>query len=113
VPTSIFDVVKLRDFNTARAFLYVLAPTLIAALQVSHTDLWVGLALAVLAPTLSAINTVDGFRTWFYSVLAAGQAVLLGLDVFTEAQISPWVSVIGALVGGTVATSHLHETPDV
>lgn len=98
--TSIFSV---RSWEQLRAFLYVLVPVVLLALQVSHAELWSGLVLAVLAPALSAVNTVSGFRTWFYSVLAAGQAVLLGLNVFTEAQISPWISVVGAVVGGAVA----------
>jgi hypothetical protein len=101
---SIFDV---RDWATARAFAYVLVPVVLTALVSSHTDLWVGLALAVLAPALASVNTVDGFRTWFYRVLAAGQAVLLGFNVFTDAQLSPWIAVIGAVVGGGVAVSNL------
>jgi len=101
---SVFDV---RDWATLRAFLYVLVPVVLAACVTTHTDLWVGLALAVLAPALSSVNTVDGFRTWFYRVLAAGQAVLLGLNVFTEAQLSPWISVVGAVVGGGVAVNNL------
>lgn len=106
---SIFDVVRLRNLDTVRAWLYVFIPVLLVALSVSHAELWIGLAAAVLAPTLSSINSVDGFRTWFYRVLAAGQAVLLGLDLFTEAQISIWVPVVAAVVGGGVAASHVRD----
>ncbi|QDH91872.1 hypothetical protein SEA_PHRAPPUCCINO_197 [Mycobacterium phage Phrappuccino] len=107
---SVFDVIKLRDFETIRAFLYVVVPVVLTALSVNHADLWIGLALAVLAPALSAANSVAGFRTWFYGVLAAGQAVLLGLNLFTDVQVSVWVSVIGAVIGGGVATSRLTTT---
>lgn len=103
--TSIFSV---RSWDQARAFGYVLVPVLLLALGVSHADLWTGLAVAVLAPALASVKSVDGFRTWFYRVLAAGQAVLLGLDVFTDAQISVWIPVIGAVVGGAVSAANVH-----
>jgi len=106
---SIFDVIRLRNFDTLRSFLYVLVPVVLVALNVGHADLWVGLALAVLAPALAAVNTENGFRTWFYSVLAAGQAVVLGLDVLTQAQVSVWIPVIGAIVGGAVSASRVRE----
>lgn len=103
--TSVFSV---RSWDQARAFAYVIVPVLVVALGVAHADLWVGLALAVLAPALASVKSVDGFRTWFYRVLAAAQAVLLGLDVFTEAQISLWIPVIGAVIGGGVAASNVY-----
>lgn len=106
---SIFDVIRLRDFNSLRAFLYVLVPALIVALGVANAELWVGLAAAVLSPLLASANTVDGFRKWFYNALAAGQALVLGLNVLTEAQVSVWIPVIGAVVGGAVAASHVND----
>lgn len=108
---TIFDVITLRNWNAVRSFLYVLVPVVLAALNVSHNELWIGLVLAVLAPTISAINTASGFRTWFYGVLAAGQALLLGLNLLTDAQISPWIPVVGAVIGGTMANTHLTEVP--
>lgn len=110
MPTSLFDVIRLRNFESLRAFLYVLAPTVLVATGVAHSDLWIGLVLAVLAPALSAINSVDRFRTWFYGVLTAAQALLLGLHVLTDAQLTPWLSVIGAVVGGGLAASHVRST---
>lgn len=102
---SLFSV---RTWPQLRAFLYVLVPVVLVALGVGHADLWIGLALAVLAPALASVNTVDGFRVWFYRVLAAGQVVLLGLNVFTDAQITPWLSVVAAVVGGGVAAANVH-----
>ncbi|OBY33437.1 hypothetical protein [Mycolicibacter kumamotonensis] len=104
---DIFDVIRLRDLNSLRAFLYTLTPVVLLALGVSNSQLWIGAALAVLSPSLAAINSVNGFRTWFYGVLAAVQALLVGLHVFTDAQLSPWIAVITAVVGGAVATSHV------
>mgnify|MGYP000582470053 FL=1 len=98
--TSIFTV---RSWEQLRAFLYVLVPVVIGALGVAHSEVWIGLALAVLAPTLSAIKTVNGFRTWLYAVIAAIQAVLLVLDLATSVQISLWVPIIVAIIGGGVA----------
>lgn len=109
---SIFDVVRSRNAETVRSFLYVLVPVVLVALQVDHADLWIGLALAALAPALAAIKSVDSFRTWFYGVLAAGQSVLLGLNLFTEAQITPWIAVTGAVVGGAVAASNVHAVTE-
>lgn len=108
---SIFDVIKLRNWDTVRAFLYVLVPVALTASQVTHLDLWIPLALAVLAPLISSANAVDVFRAWFYRVLAAGQTVLLGLDLFTSYQVSVWVSVISAIVGGSVASSNIKASP--
>lgn len=98
---SIFDVLKLRNWDSLRAFLYVLAPVVLIAFGADN--LWLELAAAVLAPALMAVNSVEGFRTWFYSVLAAGQAVVIGLGLLDVAQVTPWVNVIAAVVGGTVA----------
>lgn len=109
---SLFDVVRLRDWNTLRAFLYVLVPVVVTALGVSNSPLWIGLVLAVLAPTLSMFNTESGFRTWFYGVLAAGQTLVLGLDLLTDVQVSLWLPVIGAIVGGGVATGNLAAGDD-
>ena len=103
---SIFTV---RSWEQLRALLYVVTPLVISATVPTHTHEWVGLALAVLAPSLAAIKSVNGFRTWFYGVLAAVQSLLVSLNIVTEAQISPWLMVIGALIGGSVAASHVRE----
>lgn len=103
--TSVFSV---KSFAQLRAFLYVVAPLIIAATVVTHTDAWIGLALAVLAPALATVKSVNGFRTWFYGVLTASQTVLLAFNVFTEQQITPWLSVIGAVIGGGVAAANVH-----
>jgi len=60
--TSIFSVRSLEQF---RAFLYVVTPLVIAATVGTNTDVWIGLATAVLAPALATANSVDGFRRWF------------------------------------------------
>lgn len=106
--TPDISLFSIRSWDTLRAFLYVAVPVVLLALVHTHTDLWIGLALAVLAPALSAVKSVNGFRTWFYGVIAAVQLVLLGLDLFTSAQISPWVAVIAAVVGGAPAAANVH-----
>lgn len=106
--TSVFSV---KSWPQLRAFLYVVAPLVIAATVPTHTVEWVGLAVAVLAPALAAVNSVDGFRTWFYGVLTAGQTVLLGFNVLTDQQVTPWLSVVTAVVGGGVAAANVHAAP--
>lgn len=103
--TSAFSI---RSWDQLRAFLYVLAPLVIAATVTTHTAEWVGLAAAVLAPALSAINTVDGFRAWFYRVVAAVQLILVAFNVVTQQQITPWLSVLTAVIGGGVAAANVY-----
>ncbi|MCV7174895.1 phage holin [Mycolicibacterium sphagni] len=106
--TADMSIFSVRSWGQLRAFLYVVVPVVLVALHVSHADLWISLVLAVLAPSLAAVTSVDGFRIWFYGVLAAAQAVILGLNIFTNAQISPWISVIGAVIGGGVAAANVN-----
>lgn len=105
--TSVFSV---KSWAQLRALLYVVAPLVIAATVTTHATEWIGLVTAVLAPALAAVNSVDGFRTWFYGVLAAGQAVLIGLNLVTDQQVAPWLSIIGAVLGGGVAAANVYST---
>lgn len=103
---SLFDI---RTWADARSLLYTLTTPLIGWLVYlgvvggSAAALWGALAAAVLSPALATANTVNGFRQWFYPVMGAGTAVLVGLGIFTDNQITPVVAIITALVGSAVA----------
>jgi len=99
-----------------RAFLYVLAPALVALLvsynyfTASTGALVTALVLAVVSPVLAVVNTADGFRKWFYGVLGAGQALVVGLGLVTDLELTPWVTIVGLIVGG-VAAANVDTTP--
>ena len=93
----------VRTGEQLRAFLYVLVPVVILALNVAHAAAWIGLALAILSPALAAYKSTEGKRTILYGLLTAGAVVLLALDVITQLQIDVWWPVITTALGGVVA----------
>ncbi|OBF77107.1 hypothetical protein [Mycolicibacterium fortuitum] len=103
--TSVFSI---RSWEQFRAFLYVLAPLVIAATVTTHTAEWVGLAAAVLAPSLASWKSVTGFRTGFQGVLAALQVLLVALHLVTDAQFTTWAQIALAVVGGGVAAANVY-----
>lgn len=96
-------VFGLTGFEQVRAFLYVLVPAVIVALDVAHANEIIGLVLAILAPGLSAILTKSGFRTWLYGLLSAVSALALVLELVTQVQITTWLPVVTTVIGGAVA----------
>lgn len=112
---SLFDV---RSWADVRSLLYTLTTPVIAWLvYLGVADnvtgaLWGALAAAVLSPALATVNTANGFRRWFYPVLGAATAVLVGLGIFTDNQVTPVVAIITALVGAAVAGSNTPVTTD-
>ncbi len=105
---SIFSVIKSRDWEQARAFLYVIVPMILLATVHEHADIWIGLALAVLSPALASWKSVTGFRTWFQGVLAAVQLILTTIGIFTEQQVTTWAQIVLAVIGGGVAAANVH-----
>lgn len=105
--TSIFDVIKSRSWEQARAFLYIVVPLVIAATVHTRPELWTGLALAVLSG-LASWKSVTEFRAWFQRVIAALQLVLTAFGWVTEQQFTTWAQIALAVVGGGVAAANVH-----
>jgi len=102
-PTTNEGIFGVTTFEQLRAFLYVLVPPVIVALNVANAAEWIGFVLAILAPALSAVMTRNGARTWLYGLLSAAAALGLGLDVLTTVQLDAWLPVITTIIGGAVA----------
>lgn len=115
----LFNIRTLADF---RALLYTLLP-IVSTLLVGYgvlTDgkaqLWSALAVAVLGPVVAAVNarTVSTFRTAFYTVGAAAQAIVVGYGIANDAQFATWMPLVVALVGaatGGVAVANTDTSP--
>lgn len=113
------DVFGIRSAADVRAFLYTLAPLVVGYLVTvgvvggDSAAAWAGLAAAVLAPALAAVNTVNGFRKWFYGVLSASQLVVVGVfGIGTDASWAPIVAIITAVVGAGVAAANTPTSSD-
>lgn len=117
--TMLFNIKTAADF---RAALYALLPIL-GTLLVGYgvfTDgqwqLWAGLAAAVLGPVVAVFNTwtVSGFRTAFYAVVAAVQAIVVGYGLTTDVVFETWMPLVVALVGlsgASVAVANTDTSP--
>lgn len=112
---------NIRTAADVRAALYALLP-IVATMLVGYgvlTDgqaqLWAGLITAVLGPVIAAFNarTVSTFRTAFYTVLGAGQAIVVGYGLANDAQFETWMPLVVALVGsaaGSVAVANTNTS---
>ncbi|WP_367582271.1 hypothetical protein [Tsukamurella tyrosinosolvens] len=113
---------NIKTFADLRAALYALLP-IVSTLLVTYgvldetkAALWAGVATAVLGPVIAAVQarTVSSFRTAFYALAAAVQAVVVGYGIVTDAQIGVWMPLVTALVGaaaGSVAVANTDTTP--
>lgn len=113
---------NIRTAADVRAALYALLPIL-GTLLVGYgvfTDgqwqLWAGLVAAVLGPVVAAVKarTVSTFRTGFYAVLAAVQAIVVGYGLTTDVVFETWMPLVVALVGaaaGSVAVANTDTSP--
>lgn len=110
-PITIFDVIRTRSWDQLRALLYIVVPMIILATVDTHTFEWVGLALAILGPSLASWKSVTGFRTAFQGVIAALQVVLVALHWVTDAQFTTWAQIVLAVVGGGVAAANVYAVP--
>jgi hypothetical protein len=97
----------IKTFADLRAALYALLP-IVSTLLVTYgvldetkAALWAGVATAVLGPVIAAVQarTLSSFRTAFYALAAAVQAVVVGYGIVTDAQIGVWMPLVTALVG--------------
>lgn len=113
---------NIRTTADLRAALYALLP-IISTLLVTYgvldeakVALWAGVATAILGPVIAAAQarTVSSFRTAFYALAAAVQAVVVGYGLVTDAQVGVWIPLVTALVGATaggVAVANTDTSP--
>lgn len=103
------DRLGIRTADDVRAHLYIVAPYIMSALvawnavSADASKLIGALVLAVVSPTLAFANTRDGFRRWVYGLLPPLQALLVGLGVATDNQVTPIMAAVVAFLGGGLA----------
>lgn len=106
------NLVALRDWPTVRQWIQVVAAAILVALvnnQIIASDLAdviITFVVSVLPPALSIFNSASGFRTWLYTLITAGQAAVLALDIWTTLQVESIVNVLLAVIGAGVAVTH-------
>ena len=107
-PVTIFDVIRNRSWDQLRALLYIVVPLIILETVKTNTHAWIGLALAILTPSLASWKSVTGFRTAFQGVLTALQILLVALHLVTNAQFTTWAQIVLAIIGGGVASANVY-----
>lgn len=117
-PTYPPSALGIRSWSDVRALIHVIAP-LLATIAVAKgwadeniAGLVVTLLLAVLSPVLATVNTVNGFRRWFFPVFGAATAVLIALGYITENDVTLWLPLITVFVGPAVALANTPTTID-
>lgn len=106
------NALNVRSWADVRALIHVGAPVISAALVSSGianqhlSGLIVALVLAVLSPALAMVNTVDGFRVWFYPVVGTVAPILIYLNFVSEFDYSTWLPVIAVFIGPAVAAAN-------
>lgn len=105
-------LLTLRDWPTIRQWIQVVAAALLVALVNNQllasdlADIIITFVVAVLPPALSIFNSANGLRTWLYTLITAGQAAVLALDIWTTLQVESIVNVLLAVIGAGVAVTH-------
>lgn len=102
------DIFSVRTWDQFRALLYIAVPLIIAATIETNTVAWIGLASAVLTPSLASWKSVTTLRTNLQAAIAASQLVLVGLHFVTETQFVTWSQIVLALIGGTIAAPNVY-----
>lgn len=101
-----------KDYPTFRQWVQVVGAAVLAALVSYHlvpsgdVQLWLALLAAVFPPALSMFNSADGLRTFAYGVIAAVQALIIGLSLADAAHVDPIVNIVFAAIGAGVAVTH-------
>ena len=112
------SLLNLRSWADLRALIHVAAPVLAAVLVAKGwadsnlAGLLVTLVAAVASPAIATINTANGFRRWFYPVIAALAAVLIALGYVSEFDYSTWLPVVVLFIGPAVAAANTPTTID-
>lgn len=112
------NLIALRDWPTVRQWIQVVAAAVLVALVNNQmiasdlADVIITFIVAVLPPALSIFNSVSGVRTWLYSLITAGQAAVLALDIWTTLQVESIVNILLAIIGVGVAVTHTPAPAD-
>lgn len=109
---------NIKSWSDVRAAAYALLPILstllvgYGVLDEQKAALWAALATALLGPVIAFVQarTVSRFRTAFYAVAGAAQALAVGYNLATDDQIAPWLPLITALVGAAAAAPAVANT---
>lgn len=100
-------------FNYARAMLYVAIPSALLTLVDQHklsqdqANLWIGIGLAALSPAIASVFAPNGWRTYVFGVVAAGQALLIGLG--HNVWFAVGAAVLGSFVSSGFAAANVHR----
>lgn len=106
------NALTLRDWPTLRQWIQVVFGAVLSALvaygYIDDTVPAIILAFlaAVLPNALSVFNAASTLRAWFYGVVGAVQTLLISLQVFSEAQVTPIVNIVLAVLSVSVAVTH-------
>jgi len=113
------NLLNIRSWADARAFLHVALPAVAAVLVAAHyvtsgdATLWTALLLVLLDAGLSTFNTASGFRKLLYPLLATGGALLVRYGVTTDQTWALWTGLAPVLFGGGVAAANTDTTLSV
>ena len=114
------SLLDIRTPADVRALIHVAAPVAAGAVVAMGwaddgiVQLVVAIILAVTSPLLAMVNTKNGFRQFFYPVLAAVAGLLIGLGYFTHESYDAWLPIITLAIGPAVAAANTPtsgETP--
>lgn len=111
------SLLDIRTWSDVRALIHVGAPGAAAALvAVGWADdgvaqMVTAIVLAVTSPLLALANTRNGFRMFFYPVLAAVSGLLIGLGYYTHESYEAWLPIITLLIGPAVAAANTPTSP--
>ncbi|WP_148281564.1 hypothetical protein [Tsukamurella sp. 1534] len=111
----LFNIKSWADLRAAAYALLPLISTVLVGYSVldqQKATLWVALVTAVLGPVISAVQarSVSSFRTAFYAVLAAGQALAIGYGLLQDGQLDAWMPLVTFLIGGAAAAPAVANT---
>lgn len=102
----------IETWADVRNVIHLAAPSIAGAmvswnlLDPNEGKLIAALIAAVASPLLSMPYSRDRWRSYIYGVLAAGQAVLIGVLGLSESQAAPIIGVILAFAGGALSSTN-------
>lgn len=110
------NLLDIRTWADARAFLHVFLPALAAVAALAgyinsdDAGLWLALLFAVVDAGLSAFNSATTFRAFLYPALAAAGALLVRYGVTTDEVWALWVGLAPIVFGGGVAAANVQSS---
>jgi hypothetical protein len=102
----------VKTWGDWRALIHAATPLAVGVLLHAHAvsgnkaALLGALIVAATSPALAAINSLTGFRTWFYGLTVPLQLFLVGWGFFTNDQASAIIAVVTALLSSGVAAAN-------